>query len=167
MSDRFLLREDGGLISDICCTAIPACPVHMYFVRQTVCLPFPLSLPFPAPISIGHCRPLVRSFTIRSMNDVDCLGTPPSCCPTSPSMVHGVLHHYFVQALNGLHIFTFSNMYRAPGKSMYLLLSRTQAGPGRTVKQEQEEISRNHVQTFSGCSVRRREDHLFTNGAPP
>ena len=44
-------------------------------------------------------------------------------------------------------------VYRAPGKSMYLLLSRTQAGPGRTVKQEQEEISRNHVQTFSGCSV--------------
>ena len=36
---------------------------------------------------------------------------------------------------------------------MYFLLSRTQAGPGRTVKQEQEEISRNHVQTFSGCSV--------------
>ena len=43
--------------------------------------------------------------------------------------------------------------YRAPGKSMYFLLSRTQAGPGRTVKQEQEETSRNHVQTFSGCSV--------------
>ena len=31
---------------------------------------------------------------------------------------------------------------------MYVLLSRTQAGPGRTVKQEQEEISRNHEQTF-------------------
>ena len=43
--------------------------------------------------------------------------------------------------------------FKAPGKSMYFLLSRTQAGPGRTVKQEQEEISRNHVQTFSGCSV--------------
>ena len=44
--------------------------------------------------------------------------------------------------------------YRAPGKSMFFLLSRTQTGPGRTVKQEQEEISRNHVQTLSGCSVR-------------
>ena len=43
--------------------------------------------------------------------------------------------------------------YRAPGKSMYFLLSRTQAGPGRTVKQEEEDISSNHVQTFSGCSV--------------
>ena len=42
---------------------------------------------------------------------------------------------------------------RAPGKSMYVLLSRTQAGPGRTVKQEQEEISRNHVQTFIYPSV--------------
>ena len=46
--------------------------------------------------------------------------------------------------------------YRAPGKSMYFLLSRTQAGPGRTVEQEQDEISRNHVQTFSGCSVQCR-----------
>ena len=35
---------------------------------------------------------------------------------------------------------------------MFVLLSRSQAeaGPGRTVKQEQEEISRNHIQTFSG-----------------
>ena len=31
---------------------------------------------------------------------------------------------------------------------MPILLSNSQAGPGRTVKQEQEEISRNHVQTF-------------------
>ena len=36
---------------------------------------------------------------------------------------------------------------------MFVLLSRTQAGPGRTVKQEQEEISRNHVQTFISPSV--------------
>ena len=36
---------------------------------------------------------------------------------------------------------------------MQILLSRTQAGPGKTVKQEQEHISRNHVQTFSGGSV--------------
>ena len=44
-------------------------------------------------------------------------------------------------------------MYRAPGKSMHFLLSRTQAGQGRTVKQEQEEMSRNHVQTFIYLSV--------------
>ena len=43
--------------------------------------------------------------------------------------------------------------YRAPGKSLYVLLSRTQAGPGRKVKQGQEEISRNHVQTFICLSV--------------
>ena len=36
-------------------------------------------------------------------------------------------------------------MYRAEKKSLQILLSRTQAGPGRKVKQEQEEISRNHV----------------------
>ena len=31
----------------------------------------------------------------------------------------------------------WGTLYRAPGKSMYVLLSRTQAGPGRKVKQEQ------------------------------
>ena len=31
---------------------------------------------------------------------------------------------------------------------MQMLLSNSQAGPGRTVKQEQEEISRNHIQSF-------------------
>ena len=40
------------------------------------------------------------------------------------------------------------NMYRKGNRGLFVLLSRTQAGPGRTVKQEQEEISRNHVQTF-------------------
>ena len=33
------------------------------------------------------------------------------------------------------------------------MLSRTQAGPGRKVTQEQEDISHNHVQAFSGASV--------------
>ena len=46
---------------------------------------------------------------------------------------------------------------------MYFLLSRTQAGPGRTVKQEQEEISRNHLQTFSGCSVQTQASLLFSS----
>ena len=36
---------------------------------------------------------------------------------------------------------------------LYVLLSRTQAGPGRTVKQEQEEISPNHVQRINLISV--------------
>ena len=44
-------------------------------------------------------------------------------------------------------------IYRGVNKGLYVLLSRTQAGPGRTVKQEQEEISRNHVQTFIYLSV--------------
>ena len=35
--------------------------------------------------------------------------------------------------------------YRAEKKSLHILLSSTQAGSGRKVKQEQEEISRNHV----------------------
>ena len=41
-------------------------------------------------------------------------------------------------------------MYRARKKGMHILLSNSQAGP---VKQEQEEISRNHVQVFIPDSV--------------
>ena len=36
---------------------------------------------------------------------------------------------------------------------MEILLSRTQAGPGRAVEQEQEVISPNHVTTIISCSV--------------
>ena len=39
-------------------------------------------------------------------------------------------------------------LYRDRLKGVQILLSRTQAGPGRKVKQEQEEISANHVQAF-------------------
>ena len=44
-------------------------------------------------------------------------------------------------------IFTFIK-YRDRLKGVQILLSRTQAGPGRTVKQEQEQTSRNHPQAF-------------------
>ena len=39
-------------------------------------------------------------------------------------------------------------MYRDRLKGVQILLSNSQAGPGRTVKQEQQEISRNHIQAF-------------------
>ena len=48
---------------------------------------------------------------------------------------------------------TLKRPYRGGNKGLYVLLSMTQAGPGRTVKQEQEEISLNHVQTFISPSV--------------
>ena len=38
---------------------------------------------------------------------------------------------------------------------IYVLLSRNQAGLGRTVKQEQEEISRNHIRSYISDSVAR------------
>ena len=44
-------------------------------------------------------------------------------------------------------------LYREPRKGLQILLSRTKAGPGRKVKQEQEYISPNHVQAFSGAFV--------------
>ena len=39
----------------------------------------------------------------------------------------------------------WSVIYRAEKKSLQIVLSSTQAGPGRKVRQEQKEISRNHV----------------------
>ena len=38
--------------------------------------------------------------------------------------------------------------YRDRLKGMQILLSNSQAGPGKTVKQEQEYISRNHGPSF-------------------
>ena len=55
--------------------------------------------------------------------------------------------------------------YRDRLKGMHILLSNSQAGPGETAKQEQEEISRNHVQTFFGCSVY-HNDNECTSGLP-
>ena len=49
------------------------------------------------------------------------------------------------------------NSYRDEIYSFQILLSRTQAGPGRTVKQEQEDISPNHVQRINLISVVRLE----------
>ena len=43
--------------------------------------------------------------------------------------------------------------YRAEKKCLQILLSSTQAGPGRKVKQEEEEISRNHVPRLFLSSV--------------
>ena len=61
----------------------------------------------------------------------------------------------FGNIIGGADIFGFdTRQFRCVNKGLYVLLSRTQAGPGRTVKQEQEEISRNHVQTFIYLSVR-------------
>ena len=43
--------------------------------------------------------------------------------------------------------------YRGEKKGLQILLSYTQAGPGRKAKEGHEEISRNHVQTFFLGSV--------------
>ena len=52
-----------------------------------------------------------------------------------------------------------AGMYRDRLKSMQILLSRTQAGPGRAVKQEQKQTSCNHVQNLQSISV--ESEHLF------
>ena len=47
----------------------------------------------------------------------------------------------------------FKVIYRDEIYSLQILLSRTQAGPGRTVKHEQEDVSPNHVQRINLISV--------------
>ena len=44
-------------------------------------------------------------------------------------------------------------LYMGEKKGLQILLSYSQAGPGRKAKQVQEEISRNHVHTFFLGSV--------------
>ena len=56
---------------------------------------------------------------------------------------------------------------------MQILLSNSQAGPGRIVKQEQEEISRNHAQALFPGPVERKggrvakRDFSAKSGTPP
>ena len=57
-------------------------------------------------------------------------------------------------------------MYRDPIKGMQILLSRTKAGPGRTGKEEQEQISLNHVQTIFGSSVFLSVSRRFLRALP-
>ena len=47
-------------------------------------------------------------------------------------------------------------LYRDEINSLQIELSRTQAGPGRTGKQEKEQTSRNHVPSFQPISVKHR-----------
>ena len=67
-------------------------------------------------------------------------------CSVSRRLVSNRCHHFSPLSLP-------QRMYRGANKGVHVLLSKTQAGPGRTDKQEQEEISRNHVQTFICLSV--------------
>ena len=55
-------------------------------------------------------------------------------------------------------------MYRDEIYSLQILLSRTQAGPGRTVKQVQEEILPNHVQRLNLISVHAPFQVVFEAG---
>ena len=50
---------------------------------------------------------------------------------------------------------------------MQILLSNSQAEPDKTVKQEQEEISRNHVQAFFPGPVQVKLIYVLINRFPP
>ena len=55
-------------------------------------------------------------------------------------------------------------MYRDEIYSLQILLSRTQAEPGRAVKKEQEEISPNHVRRINLISVQFFDYDLYRDG---
>ena len=63
-------------------------------------------------------------------------------------MAHQVGHVQLLQVDK-----TDTYTYRDEIYCLQILLSRTQAGPDRTVKQEQEEISLNHVRRINLISV--------------
>ena len=123
---------------------IPLCGVHP-----------PSALPIFR-ISIGHCfRPIPwASFFLPHRG----------LCPTIDAFISWlssfISHHQSVTAAGEsavlpavIRIHFPKSDYRGVNKGVYVLLGRTQSGPGRTVKQEQEEISRNHIQTFIYLSV--------------
>ena len=58
------------------------------------------------------------------------------------------LNRRTVAVREGIISLDFPKQYSARNKGMQILLSNSRAGPGRTVKQQQEEISRNHVPSF-------------------
>ena len=59
-----------------------------------------------------------------SLTEIERIDRDGNRCSDTPSMFHWLF-------------------YRDANKGLHVLLSRTHAGPGRTVKQQQEEISRN------------------------
>ena len=70
-----------------------------------------------------------------------------------PTICHAILTVRWDCSGNELSYNAISVLYRAEKKSWQILLSRTQAGPDRKVKEEQEEISRNHVPRLFLSSV--------------
>ena len=83
------------------------------------------------------------------------LGTPT---PTVTLYVAGhpirsTTSRHMVTTIHNVTRLMSKNKYRDEIYSLQILLSRTQTGPGRTVKQGQEEISPNHVQRINLISV--------------
>ena len=58
-------------------------------------------------------------------------------------------------------IIRLSRLYKDGLKGMQIWLSNSQAGPGKAVKQEQEEISGNHVQALNSQSRSRSARAIF------
>ena len=114
--------------SSILCAFNQAIPLCAYFLP--VALSSTLSPPISPSICLLHICPPTDWLT-RSLGYFQ--------WPHSTTRCHAV--HVKAELLLPL-------LYRDRLKSMQILLSMTQEGPGRTGKQEQEQTSRNHIQTF-------------------
>ena len=168
------LRLFLGSVSDSCCVTPCACTFHKS-IRPTI---FHTEAPLPQMAcaqtlnlkfsflrsSVLNCTCLAKRLWQRTSASALCTELPvassSSLLPESPQWEsrsrilpsqklkenRNVLQ-YFIP-LNHCEIPLNSTVYRDRLKSMQILLSRTQAGPGRTGKQEQEQTSRNHVQAF-------------------
>ena len=72
----------------------------------------------------------------------------PTCTLMPPEEQEGNLKYYRIFSLP-----RSKCVFQKECDTLQILLSRTQAGPGRTVKQQQEEISPNHIQSLNLISV--------------
>ena len=108
-------------------------------------------------IELCPCRGGTKIESWSSTDALDACGIPPNVNENDPqhssSALWNAMMHPFTRhnVYGGLWYQGKLVYYREENKGLFVLLSTTQAGPGRTVKQEQEDSSRNHVQTFSGC----------------
>ena len=73
--------------------------------------------------------------------------------PYSLSLIHPIENRFFIRVPISCVIHTRSDLYRGEKKGLQIVLSYSQAGPGRKAKLGQEEISHNHVPTFFLSSV--------------
>ena len=124
------------------CPRLCVWPLNGGELRQFRCLPHPQEM-FPN-CRRDHPRPavLVRSVRGSGLWVWSSMESKRTSCRILYHRGHDLLILCF------WFLILMSSFYRDRLKMVQILLSRTQAGPGRAGKQEQQQTSRNHVQAF-------------------